>query len=89
MKEFNKQPSIDCTNDSEMVREGIRVPKYISPVIERNNSDVLKRAKSDYKFSKSFRAESHKDKVNDILKVMIDAILGSSLPRWGNLILKT
>ena len=41
--QINQYPSVDCTNDYVMVKEGLRVPALRHEIIERDPRDVIKK----------------------------------------------
>lgn len=80
---LNKYQKLDFTNDSEMVREGIRVPKLIKSMIHviRDYPKDVKKAKLAWKKSQR-NPIIHQNGLDEIIKTIV-----SYSPNW-NLILK-
>ena len=45
---LSKYSPIDCSNELEMIREGLRVPVLIKPIFDRTSRDIIKKVKKDH-----------------------------------------
>lgn len=76
-------PSVDFTNDYQMVRENLRVPKFYSIVFEREDKKILKRLKSRYKEVKKNKV-LFKELNKEILNAFREAL--KRAPNFGGLV---